>query len=373
MAFTERYVTSGAGGGGVGSEGDPWTYAEANTNAVSSDRVNMKSGAYSLGADTVSNAGTIFDPIVFRGYNTVIGDLQNPERSATTGKLVTTGFPAITLTGTLTPNAFVIFQNLAFTGALSASLIESSAADGIVWAECEVINTQNNAAARAIRGDNYCTAFNCDLECSGASHTHVVEFDAQGRICRSRIKFTGGPGVNFAGTDAAVEGNLFIGDGSSIAFKAQTSRNSASVFANNTFYNCGTILEFPDGAPTNVWALIYNNHATDSAKWIDDLYVATDSVPVLEFNNRTRDNTTPRTGVGDGVLSGEETEDTGGSETDYTNAGADNLSLISAAPGREAAIGQGSPDIGAWQGEAGAGGGAASILGAGGMLHGGMD
>ncbi len=59
MAFTERYVTSAAGGGGAGTEGDPWTLAEAFANVVSEDRANIQSdGTYNIAGLTQSNAGT---------------------------------------------------------------------------------------------------------------------------------------------------------------------------------------------------------------------------------------------------------------------------------------------------------------------------
>lgn len=340
MAFTERYVTDAAGGGGVGSEGDPWTLAEALTSAVAGDRVNILSDSgYSLGVDTISNAGTVFDLIVFRGYNSTIGDLQNPGRSSTTGKIDKTGFPAITLTGILTPNTHAIFQNLAFTGALSSQLISSAAIDEFAFIECEVINTQNNASASCVRLDNQCLAINSDFECTGASHGLMVRFDSFSLAASCRFKAVAGDAIQLSVGGTALN-NLFIGNGSNVAFKTIGTRTPPTTAVGNTFYNWATAIEFPNTAPLST-PVIYNNHVTDCAKYIDDLYAATDLTPVIELNNRTRDNTTPRTGVGDGILSGEVTTDTGGAETDYTNAGADDLSLISGAPGVDTGLGFG--------------------------------
>lgn len=360
MAWAEKYVTQAAGGGGVGSEGDPWTLAEGYANAVATNSVNIKSdGAYSIGADTITNAGTIFDLIRFRGYNSTIGDLENPGRNSD-GTINKTGFPAITNTGILTPNAFVIFQNLAITGALSSALIGSTLIDSFNILECEIINTQNNSSARVLQADNYWNLINSDFECTGAAHDTMLDTDIEVTMKACRLKSNANGAIRYI--SGTIVGNLFIGDGSSVAISLLLRANNPVRIWDNTFYNWGTDIQFNNGAAATFIPTVLNNHATDSTKYIDDLYVATDLTPIIEMNNRTRDNTTPRTGVGDGVNSGEVTTDTGGAETDYTNAGSDDLSLISAAPGREAALGSGSPDIGAWQGAAGAGGGGSGQL-----------
>lgn len=340
MAFTERFVTNAAGGGGVGTEGDPWTLAEALTQAIATDRVNVQSdSAYSLGVDTVTNAGTALDLIVFRGYNSTIGDLENPGRSSTTGKLDTTGFPAITLTGSLTPNAFVVFQNLAFTGVLSTYLLFSTVIDNFTILECEIINTQNNSLAGAVKSDNEWKLIGSDFECTGAAHAIVLDLDVRPMVVGCRIKSIANDGLFILGAGAVVVGNTFIGNGVGSAISI-ASKNQLQLFYGNTLYNWATAFEFGNITPSTTSVLV-NNHATDCAKYIDDLHVATDLTPIIEMNERTRDNTTPRTGVGDGVNSGEVTTDTGGKETDYTDADNDDLSLIAAAPGIDTGLGFG--------------------------------
>ena len=105
--------------------------------------------------------------------------------------------------------------------------------------------------------------------------------------------------------------------------------------------NSDTAIETPNVAPGIRIPMILANHVTDCSKFINNLYSATAAHSFIEMNNRTRDNTTPRTGVFEMVLSGEVTTDTGGPETDYTNAGSDDLSLIAAAPGVDAGLGFG--------------------------------
>ena len=120
MAYTERYVTSAASGGGDGSSGSPWTLAEAFTNAAAGDRVNIQSdGAYTTtSANRTTSAGTITAPIVWRGYNSTIGDLDTVGRDtpANGSDLITTNMPAISITGAeLLPGSYNIFMNLNFT------------------------------------------------------------------------------------------------------------------------------------------------------------------------------------------------------------------------------------------------------------------
>ena len=72
-----RYVTSGATGGGDGSEGSPWTWDEARTSATSGMTVWVKAGQYDIGAGfQFQNDGTSTTPVKFIGYKNTIGDLD---------------------------------------------------------------------------------------------------------------------------------------------------------------------------------------------------------------------------------------------------------------------------------------------------------
>ncbi|MCB9849128.1 MAG: right-handed parallel beta-helix repeat-containing protein [Phycisphaerales bacterium] len=79
MAFTEKYVTNSASGGGDGSVGDPWTLDEAAANASAGDRVNVLTGTYIRSATLEpANDGTRDGPVVWRGYTTTPGDANVP-------------------------------------------------------------------------------------------------------------------------------------------------------------------------------------------------------------------------------------------------------------------------------------------------------
>lgn len=346
MAFSQKYITHNASGGN-GDIATPWTLAEFLTNGVAGDIGNVKnSGAYSLGADAFSNAGTQLSAIMLRGYNSVINDL-NGSRSNSNGTLITTDYPAITLTGILTPSVYSIMQNLNFTGALSSTLIGNTVStDNFTIINCKILNTQNNSAAIALQGDNFVQAINCDIECSGAASAATVDLDTDTQILYCRIKSAGGNGVQLL--DGVVVGNLFIGAGGAGQKAIRNLVTGGMIcIAGNTIYNWGVVLETTNAAQV-ITPILANNHITDCTKYIDALYAGTANGAFIEVNNRTRDNATPRTGVGDWPVIGEITQDNGGAGTDYKDTSADDFSLIQSAAGREAGL-WGNRDVGAFQ------------------------
>ena len=353
MAFTERYVTSAAGGGGIGTEGDPWTLAEALTNSVAGDRVNILSDAgYSLGVDAVTGAGNATQLLVFRGYDTAIGDLAGQKRNADT-PLNTTGFPVITLTGILTMNAFVSLNNLSFTGALSSVLIGDTTIDNWQMISCAVVNTQNNASAGGIAGDNIIRIINSDLSCSGAAHGIILNADNNITVVGCRLKGVADSSylqLNYG----TITKTVFIGNNTGIGINLGAFTNTTLVME-CTLDDFDEAVVLPNVVVTNP-PIFIDNHITENGRWLDSLYSGTAANVVIEINNRTRDNITPRTGIGDGTNISEITTDTGGPETDYVNAGADNFRLISGAPGETSGLIEFS-DVGAYQREPSAGAG----------------
>lgn len=357
MAFTEKYASVAGGGAHDGtSEANAWTLAEAIAGAVAGDRVNIKAGSYSQGAATIAT-GTIILPLVWRGYTSTIGDLDDQGRNAN-GTLNTTNFPAITVTGTIAISPFDVLQNLSFTGALSTHLLGGSASDNWSVIRCSVTNTQNNAAARCIQGDNSCNYIGSDFYCSGAAHASVIDSDDGTFVYGCRIRGTSSSSLITANNGAVFQSLLHGGSGTGVEFLSAVS--SLDQLAGNTFYGLGTGVTFPNLTPTGV-PTFTNNHVTDCSKWIDNLNSGTAEMMVVERYTRIRDVTTPRTGVAL-VSSNIITTDGGGAETDFEDAGALDFHLISGAPG----YATGSPpnlDIGAYQHTDPAGGGGAFIIG----------
>jgi hypothetical protein len=142
MAWTERYVTASAGGGGDGSSGNPWTLAEAIAAAAAGDRVNIKAGTYAntTTSRAFSVTGTTTAPVWWRGYNTAIGDRDsNPALTP----------PAITFTTGLCTfgGTHQIFSHLDISGANTARQLNISGAN-LKVDRCRVENT--NAASGSI-------------------------------------------------------------------------------------------------------------------------------------------------------------------------------------------------------------------------------
>ena len=305
-------------------------------------RVNILTGTYTKGVWTMPT-GTVVDPIFFRGYNSAIGDLDSQDALSSTAN-----FPDLTITGLFTFGPGCFFQNLDITGALASYLIGSGLSDDNGFINCRVINTQNDAAASCVQGDNDLTLIRCDISCTGAAHGVLVDADLGARIAYCRFKMTATADCINVQTSAVFIGCTFHGNGNASSIGIDVDAMPAGenpIIDRCTFYNLGTALRLPNVVAVSA-ILLTNNHVTDCAKYIDNLYV-TDEDVLFELNNRTRDNITPRTGVFQGVLAGEVITDTGGAETDYVNAGAGDFNLISGAPGINAATLQG--DIGAWQ------------------------
>jgi hypothetical protein len=71
MAWTERYITASAPGGGDGSQGLPWTLAEGLTNLATGMRLNLLAGTYTR---TAGINVTIAGPLAIQGYSVTPGD-----------------------------------------------------------------------------------------------------------------------------------------------------------------------------------------------------------------------------------------------------------------------------------------------------------
>lgn len=340
MALTERYVTQAAAGGGDGSSGNPWTFAEAITHSLSNtgQRYNLLSdGTYSIGATTFG-AGAMGAPNVWRGYEATIGDLDAQGRNSD-GTLNTTNMPAITITGLWTMANYVVLQNLNISGALSSQLIGDTSIDLWRMLSCKVVNTQNNSNASCIYGDDHHVFINCDLSCTGASHNRVVITDVSSRFIDCRFEIVANTRCVESQSSAVCVNCVFLATGSQTGIGIMsdtaigtTSADSPYMVVGCTFYNLSSAIS-SSATHTGNSIVVANCHVTDCGKFIDN----TTNITAFDVKNRTRDNTSSSSTV-ELVTVGRITTDTGGAETDYVNAVSGDLHLLSSAAGYNASF-----------------------------------
>lgn len=364
MAITERYVTAAAAGGGDGSSGNPWTIGEAMTNAAAGDRINIKAdSAYAMTTTTLtpSNSGTIASPIIWRGYTTTIGDGNQGRTYGST--LDTTNMPSITFTsGRINASGvnFHIFESLNLSAsALANPVLYTGTSSEVV--NCAVSNSHVSSSANAVRLGTNCAMFDCDCESTGSTNGYAIYGGSASRImcCRATAPNGALEAISLA-ANSSVYGCVIHSATGGILAAATTS--TGSLIANCTFYNIsGNCIAVVNSVGADDLLCVVNCHATDSGAFCTSLYAGTGDLPIFRAYNRTRDNTSADDGWDDWPTYGAVTTDTGGAETDYTNAGSGDFSLISGAPAKGAGWFS-YMDIGAYQRQEAASSGGGSFI-----------
>ena len=259
-AITERYVTSGAGGGGDGSSGSPWTFSEAVTSVTEGDRINVKGdGTYVFSADlafAVNASAT--KPIIWRGYTSTIAD---------------GGDATLTFEGTgsefYVTGHYNRFYNLVMSSTNAWDFVLRSTGYATQYFNCNVESTATSVGWGTIAWLDRASAFNCKFKavasgclkavhlskgtlfgCYVESPTVGVFLDlgnSEGRIYNC-ILTDGGAGsstygIHFENTSnrgvAAVGNTLWGWDSDGILCAQDRNVNEPSLICNNIFYNIG--------------------------------------------------------------------------------------------------------------------------------------
>ena len=192
--MADFYVATTGSGTGVGTEGDPFTLAQAVAKADYSnyDNIWIKAGTYTL-TSTLTVADT---NIFFRGYNTTINDLDEVwgEGTGATAK------PVITKTGAV--NDLVSWNdnvvcNLVFTGADRDNTINGT------WYNCVSKNAGDDGyitgrATLCIADSNTDVGFGCDTSFSLAKDNGGAGYGLGSHSFSVAYSNTGQGFLNFA-------------------------------------------------------------------------------------------------------------------------------------------------------------------------------
>lgn len=348
MAITERYVTSAATGGYTGSTNPltPATLTVAFTLGTAGDRWNIKNdGTYNRSAgDAPPAVGTLDNPLMYRGYNTVIGDAEQG-RSAGDGNLITSNMPLIDY-GALGVLSIGASPNVVCSGLNITTAYPFNPAVGTgtntTFFNCKIANTSSALGGTTIRsGGGAATFINCDI--SSAYSAEYAVNSASG-IYLIACKITAGPGMG-----------VYVNSGGVISDCLVYSCGTGGIYCNDQYaavgiYNCTIVGCTGDGIRFNAnvypLAVVANCHITDNTEWgIRSLGTG----PRVFTNNRFRDN-------GSGAVTGPAadnwalgaifkslTTDSGTGASDY----ATDYSLLSTAVGVTAGLGF-KRTIGAW-------------------------
>jgi len=251
------YVTHNAGGGGVGSEVDPFTLAEACDAVAAGETVYVKaSGAYSVQDGATgsifypSTAGTVTTPIVWQGYHTTIDDGGIVEIDADTNNM---NYALLASAATIHCQ---VFKNFEFWGANTRG-VASSGSDSWVFKNCSIHDT---SGGEGVVGDNTLKFENC------------ISYN------NSTAGFDGDSNVLFVGC---------VSHGNSVGFACNVGIGYGCLGYNNSddFF-----LSHVGNTLTGILGCTTDGEGTEVAFDFDN---AADSFMMIAYNNIFRDNTTP--------------------------------------------------------------------------------
>lgn len=349
MALTKRYVTQdGAGDNSGSSEANAMTWeqmiADINTPRAGYKYL-VKSGTYANATTStvLTGDGSTTSPNVIEGYATTEGDLYLGRSSG--GALNTTGFPAISYTGTTarfnaTGAQYLVVACLSITSAASAATVDIATNSTVN--NCSVTNTSavsaNGSAIEAVQASaSNINIINCDTLTTASGGTRAIRSTSTNtQIVGCRIKCPNGSGILIRDTFRVIGCTIYECGANGIATDATSAQG---VIINNTIVNCTSgdgvyFITSSSGAQ-----LVIGNHITGCVYGIQ--FNTSTCVKQLAYN-RFRDNTSGNINGGGDWEEGTSVANVTSDDTDsldFTDQSTDDYSLKAGAAATSKGIG----------------------------------
>jgi hypothetical protein len=344
MAITEYYVSAAGGGAHDGtSEANALTLTEMFTqiNALGAGggagrRYNIKGAHTARGAaDTLSVGGTATSPLILRGYNGTIGDLDTGTRDAY-GALDTANYPDVAYSSTfrlVLSATHVVLANIDIAPDFNGAGVNSTAADTVIQ-NCRIVNSNTGASTSGITTTSGTAIMvNCDIS-HGASGGIAAVSVAGTYMHGCRITSAAAIGIRCTNGTSVIEHCTIRDCGTN---GIETTGNAAAVQAyNNTIYGCVNGVDIISTSTAR--HIFVGNHVTDNSGIGFDFNAGASGGYAIMLGNRTRDNTSGATSGYDDWVGGTSfraiTTDSGAASTDYVDAATNkDFRLISTAAG----------------------------------------
>lgn len=274
------------------------------TKIVAGNTIAQKNtGSDSLTTARTVTAGTITLPVYWRGYNVVLGDIDNGSVVSThlaTGFLDTTNFPVLALgNNTLTFGDATTFAGLKITSTKAGTAITcSSVANVGRFFRISLANTSTNSLAICLQANSstICTT-DCDFSNATAAGGFAFSMNATGiEMTACRITSANGGGIT-TNSGIVIIGCVFYSMATSQTAILQGANNRQIQCIDSTFDSIlGTCLSQPNFAQTSPITLIENNVFSNCGTGCNNLRSGAQRIQILGGNNQFWSTTTPYTG-----------------------------------------------------------------------------
>lgn len=201
MAFTEKFVSAAAGGGGTGnSAGDPYTWAEMITHSGSNTghRYNILKGTYSLSSTDTLGSGTAAAPNEFSGYGTSEQDQDTLRDDPCAAALDVSNFPVIDYSGgggTLTGGGNIIVRNLHVKNDNNGTVFACGTNNAVMHCKIENTHASGSSVVACQIGTSGSLVLDCDLVIASTANGAVALNADRGSVGSSRLSGTGIGGI----------------------------------------------------------------------------------------------------------------------------------------------------------------------------------